>query len=71
LQTLFTPIKKRKVEHEFRIEVVDKLLDVLREDKTKALEIRESMPWLTEEEQDDLVSKVQETLDFLEEKVDE
>lgn len=51
--------------------MVDKLLDVLREDKTKALEIRESMPWLTEEEQDDLVSKVQETLDFLEEKVDE
>ena len=51
--------------------MVDTLLEILREEKTKAIEIRESMPWVTEEEQDDLVSKVQETIDFIEEKVQE
>jgi hypoxia up-regulated 1 len=71
LNTQFTPLKKRQKEHQNRVEYIEPLLDLLREQKTKALEIRESMPWITEGEQDDLTEKIQELIDFIEEKMNE
>lgn len=71
LTTEFTPLKKRQKEHELRGEYVEGLLEYLKDMKTKALEIRETMPWVTEGEQDDLTSKIQEIIDFIEDKMQE
>ena len=54
-----------------RMEIIEPLIEGLGEHKTKALEIRESMPWVTEDEQNDLVEKIDETRDFIEEKMND
>ena len=45
-------------------------MEELNDVKTKAIEIREKMPWVTEQEQSDLLEKVDETKQWLEEQVE-
>ena len=54
----------------YRTGMLVEIIDGLRETKTRALEIRESMPWVTEGEQQDLLEKVDETLSWIEGEVE-
>ena len=66
-----TTLTKRKDEHESREKLIPTLLESLDESRSRAHEIRESMPWVTEQEQSDLVAKIEETRDWLEKKMKE
>ena len=66
-----TKFNKRRNEHTAREKQIPKLLEALDESRSKAHQIREYMPWVTEQEQEDLVSKVEETRDFIDKKMDE
>ena len=71
LNVKYTPLKTRKAEHLGREEGVPMILEKLQEERTAALEIREKMPWVTEEEQQDLVDKIEETIKWIEDQVEE
>ena len=62
--------KNRKQQARERDEAVPKYMEELNNVKTKAIEIREKMPWVTEQEQSDLLEKVDETKQWLEEQVE-
>lgn len=66
----YSTYKNRKQQASERDEAVPKYMDELNDTKTKAIEIREKMPWVTEQEQSDLLEKVDETKQWLEEKVE-
>ena len=66
----YSTYKNRKVAAKERDEAVPKYLEELQDTKTKAIEIREKMPWVTEQEQNDLLEKVDETKQWLEEKIE-
>lgn len=48
-----------------------KLREALDETRTRAHMIREAMPWVTEQDQQDLLEKVEETRDWLDKKMEE
>lgn len=65
-----TKFQKRKQEHRSREEQIPKLIEALEESRTRAHEIREKMPWISEQEQADLVAKVEETREWLDKKIE-
>jgi len=67
LQKEFTKFRTYKKEHMGRVNLLPKMLEELAGLKVKVDEIRESMPWVTEEEQDDLSSKANDVITFIEE----
>ena len=69
--TDYTKYKNRKVQAQKRDESIPLFLNELVETKTKALEIMEKKPWVTEQEQTDLLEKVDETRDWLNGKIEE
>ena len=69
--TNYSKYKNRKTQATERNEAVPKYIEELQETKTKAIEIREKMPWVTEQEQSDLIEKVAETRDWLDGKIEE
>lgn len=66
-----TKFSKRKSENDFRENNIPKIREALDESRTRAHEIREAMPWVSEQEQTDLVSKIEETRDWLDKKMRE
>ena len=65
-----TKLTKRKTEHKSREEQIPRLQQALEESRTRAHEIREKMPWISEQEQSDLVAKIEETRDWLDKKLE-
>jgi len=51
--------------------MIPKYREALQESLSKAHQIREVMPWITEQEQEDLVKKIEETRDWLDNKMEE
>ena len=66
----YSTYKNRKVAAKERDEAIPKYLEELQDTKTKAIEIREKMPWVTEQEQNDLLEKVDETKQWLDMKIE-
>ena len=67
----YSKIKNRKEQHEEREQHVPKYIELLQDTKTQGTEVREKMPWVTEQEQTDLLEKVDETRDWLDGKIEE
>ena len=57
----YSTYKNRKEQKKLRDDAVQMYADELQDIKTKADEVREKMPWVTEQEQSDLREKVDET----------
>ena len=71
LTTEQTKLTHRKKAHKARLEQIPAIREALSESRSKATLIREGMPWVTEQEQKDLVEKVEEVTDWLDKKMDE
>ena len=67
----YSKIKNRKEQYKEREENVPKYLELLQDTKTKGIEVRENMPWVTEQEQTDLLEKTDETREWLDGKIEE
>ena len=61
-----TKLNKRKDEYQNRLDKIPKIIEALEESKSKAHMIREGMPWVSEQEQQDLIEKVEEMRDWIE-----
>ena len=60
-----TKFNKRKEEYEKRLKLLPQIIEGLDESKSKAHMIREGMPWVTEQEQKDLVEKVEDMREWI------
>lgn len=65
-----TKFSKRKNEHVSREKTIPALKEALEQSRSRAHEIREAMPWVSEQEQSDLVAKVEETREWLDKKLE-
>lgn len=70
LMTKQTVYKKRKEQHKLRTELLDQILEDLTAQASKVDALRESMPWVTEQEQSDLREKIDEFRAWLESQIE-
>ena len=67
----YSKYRNRREQANQREEAIPKFIEELQETKTKAIEIREKMPWVTEQEQTDVIEKIDETREWLNGKIEE
>lgn len=71
LTILQTKFNNRKEQHSSRDKMIPQIRDALEASRSQAHMIREAMPWVTEQEQQDLVDKCEEMRDWIEKKMAE
>ena len=71
LTVLQTKFNNRKEQHSSRDQMIPQIRDALEASRSQAHMIREAMPWVTEQEQQDLVDKCEEMRDWIEKKMAE
>jgi len=71
LTALQTKFNNRKEQHSSRDKMIPQIRDALEASRSQAHMIREAMPWVTEQEQQDLVDKCEEMRDWIEKKMAE
>ena len=71
LTVLQTKFNNRKEQHSSRDKMIPQIRDALEASRSQAHMIREAMPWVTEQEQQDLVDKCEEMRDWIEKKMAE